>query len=433
MSEADPLAEIVACLKRHDLEGAEAASREALSQHSNNPRAWHLSGIVHAQSSDFERAVECFRQAIQLDGTMAHCHYNLGLANKELGRLDQAIEAYRQAIAVKSDFLEARNNLANALMLTNANDEAIAALSELVVLFPANADSHYNLANLLQDTGNFDESVEHYQRSLELDPDHSAARENLGRAFTDEGLDDEAKRVWQAWLEREPNNAVAKHMVAATCDQSTAERCESNYVRETFNQDFAKNFESQLARLGYQAPQLLSAALNSVAKDLTEVDVLDAGCGTGLCGPLVRGMAKRLIGIDLSGDMLAEARKRGDYDELIECEITRYLSEQSQSFDIIICADTLCYFGNLLAVLAAAGESLRSGGWLVFTVEDRGEPNERGFQLMQHGRFCHTEKYVQQTLLEAGFSIKAITHATLRKERGKSVEGLVVTASRESK
>ncbi len=432
MSEGDLLAEITACLKQQDLGRAEAACRAAMSSQPNNSRVWQLSGIVHAQRSEFEQAVECFQQACELDGTNALYHYNLGLAFKALGRIDQAIEAYRQAINVKNDFLEARNNLANALMQNSDNAEAIDAFRELVELFPDNADSHYNLANLLQDTGNFDESLEHYQRTLELDPDHSAARENLGRAYTDEGLEEEAKQVWQAWLEREPKNAIAKHMVASTSGQATVERCEDDYVRETFNQDFAKNFDSQLARLGYQAPQLVSDALNSVAKDLTEAVVLDAGCGTGLCAPFVRGMSKRLIGIDLSADMLAEARKRGEYDELIECEITNYLSVHPQSFDVIISADTLCYFGNLTEVLATAGSSLRGGGWLVFTVEDRGEPDELGYQLKQHGRFCHTEQYVQRTLLEAGFSVKEISRATLRKERGKAVEGMVVTAARKS-
>ena len=36
--------------------------------------------------------------------------------------------------------------------------------------------------------------------------------------------------------------------------------------------------------------------------------VLDAGCGTGLCGPLLRPYAKRLVGVDLSSGMLERAR-----------------------------------------------------------------------------------------------------------------------------
>ena len=48
------------------------------------------------------------------------------------------------------------------------------------------------------------------------------------------------------------------------------------------------------------------------------LDVLDAGCGTGLCGPLVAPYARRLAGVDLSEGMLAHAKEKNVYDELIE-------------------------------------------------------------------------------------------------------------------
>ena len=38
-------------------------------------------------------------------------------------------------------------------------------------------------------------------------------------------------------------------------------------------------------------------------------DVADLGCGTGLCGPGLRGRAGRLVGVDLSPEMLARARE----------------------------------------------------------------------------------------------------------------------------
>ena len=44
--------------------------------------------------------------------------------------------------------------------------------------------------------------------------------------------------------------------------------------------------------------------------------ILDAGCGTGLCGPLVAPHAQRLTGVDLSAGMLAQASEKGVYDEL---------------------------------------------------------------------------------------------------------------------
>lgn len=454
ISEADPLAGLLDCLQRGDLPAAELAAQEAVSQHPQLSRAWHLQGIVHAQHARLEPAVECFRQAATLEPARALYSYNLGLALKELGRVAEAVEAYRSAITLKPKYLEARNNLANLLMQQGENEAALAEFRQLLEFFPESADSHCNLANLLQDTGNFAEAITHYQRAVQLAPDHSAARENLGRAYTDEGLTDEANQVWQDWLKHEPDNPIAKHMVASSTGSHALQRCHDAYVRETFNEVFAKSFDSQLARIGYQAPQLVQQLIAELRPDLIQARpatavVLDAGCGTGLCGPLIRNWAQRLVGIDLSADMLAEARRRAVYDELIEAEITRFLSEQSAAYDLIVCADTFCYFGKLDEAFTAAVQSLRPDGWLVFTVEkapmriestatSSAEPDvaqkssqatsPAGYQLRQHGRFCHTEDYVRQTLEQAGLQIRALQTAILRKERGRDVEGLVVAA-----
>ena len=99
------------------------------------------------------------------------------------------------------------------------------------------------------------------------------------------------------------------------------------------------------------------------------LDVLDAGCGTGLCAPLLKPYARSLAGVDLSGGMLAKALSRAIYDQLVESEISRLLDERAAQFDVIASADTLCYFGDLASVVQAARTALRPQGWLAFTLE----------------------------------------------------------------
>src|SRR4029077_16423873 len=100
------------------------------------------------------------------------------------------------------------------------------------------------------------------------------------------------------------------------------------------------------------------------------LDVLDAGCGTGLCGLLVAPYARQLVGVDLSEGMLDHARKKNVYDELVRGELTAYLQNRHDAFDLIVTADTLVYFGALEDVAVAAAGALRSGGRVVFTVEE---------------------------------------------------------------
>ena len=69
------------------------------------------------------------------------------------------------------------------------------------------------------------------------------------------------------------------------------------------------------------------------------LSIADLGCGTGLCGPLVRGIAGRLEGCDLSAGMLAKAERRHVYDGLHHRELVAYLQSYAATFDALVCAD----------------------------------------------------------------------------------------------
>jgi hypothetical protein len=51
--------------------------------------------------------------------------------------------------------------------------------------------------------------------------------------------------------------------------------------------------------------------------------------------------------------MLDRAREKNVYDELVQGELTEYLRGRGGTFDLIVSADTLVYFGDLEDVVAA--------------------------------------------------------------------------------
>jgi predicted TPR repeat methyltransferase len=73
--------------------------------------------------------------------------------------------------------------------------------------------------------------------------------------------------------------------------------------------------------------------------------ILDAGCGTGLCGPVLRPFASHLIGIDISSGILEKARSRHCYDQLEKSELTVFLQAAHEVFDVVAACDTFNYFG----------------------------------------------------------------------------------------
>jgi len=273
------------------------------------------------------------------------------------------------------------------------------------------------------------EAVALYGKAIGLNPANHRSDDRIGYAYYAVKQLDAAAEAFRLWLQTEPGNPIAKHMLAACSGEDVPPRASEAYIEQTFD-GFAASFDAKLEMLSYRAPQLIAAAVGRAAgSPAADRDILDAGCGTGLCGPLLAPYARHLVGVDLSARMLDAARLRGIYHELFKDELTSFIANRPASADIITSADTLCYFGALDEVFAAAARALRAGGLLVFSVE-AATPEEAsaGFRINPHGRYSHTRPYLESALVNAGLSIESVNSEVLRSENHLPVNGFVVTA-----
>jgi len=308
--------------------------------------------------------------------------------------------------------------------------EAEAAYRRAIQLDSDHIDVYTNLGILLNGLKRTEEAAACFSKVITLRPRHTEARRLLALAHCTLGEIGEAANIFEKWLEEEPEDPIALHMLAACTGRDVPVRVSNEFVERTFD-SFASSFESKLERLSYRAPALIAAMVGELALEASNnLDVLDAGCGTGLCGPLIAPYSRRLVGVDLSEGMLAHAKDKNVYDALVKAELTEYLRDNREAFDLIVSADTLVYFGDLKGVLAAVTEALRPNGFLVFTLEHavRGEP-DLDYRLEFHGRYSHARAYVERILTVVGLQPK-IAPAELRMEAGVPVAGLVVRATK---
>jgi predicted TPR repeat methyltransferase len=441
------------------LDEAEQIYRRVLAQAPQQPDALHLLGLVAAQYRDFDRAHDLIRLAIVANPDEAMFHNNLANVCVERGDLVAAEGLYRRATELDGSRLDAMNNLGLLLGNTQRPEDAERLLRQVVEQDPTNPDWRQNLAGLYLRLGRDNEALAQCDEGLVVAPRDRTLRGLLATAYLQLGMIDKAVAVLKAWIASEPDDPYPRHHLAACTGEQVPTRATDAYVTGMFD-SFARSFDAKLADLSYQAPALVAAEVaRQVGAPAKALDVLDAGCGTGLCGPLLAPFARSLTGVDLSEGMLRKAVERRLYDPLIQGELVAFLASQPAAYDLVISADTLCYFGDLTSFAVAAFNAVRDGGSLVFTVEAHGaaaapEPaitssarddatNTQGtlegdsdtratdlpdYVLRRHGRYSQSRGYVLAMLRGAGWGDAEAHAVILRNECGKPVEGWLVAA-----
>jgi predicted TPR repeat methyltransferase len=388
-------------------------------------------GIALRQSGDMDGGIASFRKAIELYPQYGQANFSLGNALRDSGQLDEAEAAYRRAIELEPAYADAHANLAALLVVRGNYAAAIESCLSVVQLVPGHPQALKNMSLALYKVGRFTEGAEVTFRALAVTPNDTMLQYHMGEmlyGLIREGNAPKAREFALRWQQVSPNDPVARHMAAAALGEQTPERAGDDYVRETFDR-FSTDFETTLGNLGYRVPELICGTVTDALGGRTGLSILDAGCGTGLCAPFLKPLARHLVGVDLSGGMLAKAHDRSLYDALHQVELGAFLDATPDRYDVTVAADVFCYFGALEPSFRAIAARSQPQALLAFTVEAAtGEAPAAGYRLGPTGRYQHDAAYVRQSLEQAGFSILRFDDTHGREEMGQPVPCFMVLA-----
>ena len=423
-------------LQRHaQWDEAQAIYQRILEAIPDEPNALHYLGILRHQQGNDVAAIELIRRAITQIPEDAGPWLNLGNVLLTAERFDEAIDAYRHAADLAPSNVLIYNNLGLLQSRRHNPELAEAAYLQALRLAPGADYVLNNFGRMLHNQGRYEEATAYGLKAVAISPNDPKARRLLSISYSLLGDFESARQVLRDWLAAEPLSAEAAHLLAGAGGLPTPARASDAYVAEEFN-TFATSFDAKLEILGYKAPELVANALTAALGPGQVADsVLDAGCGTGLCSVLLRPMARRLDGVDLSSGMLEKAQQRGGYDQLTCAELAAFMTAHPARWNAIVSADTLCYFGDLAPAMVAAYSALLPQGLLVFSVEAiewSEELSEAGYSLQYNGRYVHTRRYVSDCVLAAGMQLLALEAQTLRIEVMRPVRGWIVVACRNS-
>lgn len=405
-------------------------------------RQQFAAGNAHFEADRFLEAKASFEAALALAPGRASLLTNLGATLCKLGLPLQALPLLQKALITEPDNVQAWSYLAQVHAV--AGDHALALpcydraleLGQLpsamqAAMWLQRGHSLVRLNRHSQARDSFDRAI---AVAPEAGPVLAEAWSHKGTLLREHGQLKAAAECFEQALAAGADPEVHQFFLAAVRGSDSGGSAPEAYVAQLFD-SYADEFDTHTVQsLRYQGHSRLIAYLPTLAETGLApprfAAVLDLGCGTGLCGPLLAPMLQtggRLDGVDLSAAMLAEASRRGLYAELAQADIAAHLQAAVQQYDLLLAADVFIYIGDLAAVFAAAACALLPSGIFCFTAElVAASAAQEEIKLTPHLRFQHSERYLRRLAAQHGFEVLAAFEAPLRQEQQKSIASLYI-------
>ena len=389
------------------------------------------------QTDDTRGAAADAAEAVYLMPQSSQAKAILGIVLAELNQLDDAIACLAEAVGQAPDMAAYRLGLAEAQQRRGAIADAAETLGTGIARAPQNTALRVAAIMLAMRERNFAAALALAEAARHDGVADACVFGLLGHALSNLDRPEAAAEAYAEALKLAPEDEYVRHLVRIAGRLPQAPRAPNDYLQAVFG-GYAERFEAHLIALGYRIPGLIRAALLAQVPEAGAAigPLLDLGCGTGLVGVALSDLAlERLVGVDISGMMLQQARAKELYTELREADLETVLADASQDWAVITAADVFCYFGDLTAVIAAAHARLRPGGWFIFSVEALRGPADGpaddpagDWQLGAHGRYRHGAAHLAAAA--CGFALRALAAEPLRDDEGTPVDGFIVTLER---
>lgn len=403
-------------LKKQQFKPASVQFNNVLSLAPLHIQARFYLGMIQMHMEELDNAQQTLEEVISQDSEHCEALNNLGVIALKKNQGQLAVHYFTQVIALDNSHQEARNNLAATFLAHDRFENALIHYRELLQLNPNNIEYLYNAAIALMMLNQLSEAKQFFEKVLRLHPHHPGIYNNLALlALRNNNRSDALHYLRQAIL-LNADDHTSQHMLHAL-EGNTRAPTIPRYAQDLFD-NYAFHYDEHLqTTLHYTLPAHL---LNMLQQSNLQpsLDILELGCGTGLCGEKLREISENLYGVDISSKMLEKARQKNIYKKLVLDDIAHFLATEQQNYDLIIAADVFPYFGDLTLLFKSIQKRLLPTGLFIFSTEISDvEP----WQLQHNARFSHHLAYLEQICHSQSWQIQHYQEIVARQQNNQPV------------
>jgi predicted TPR repeat methyltransferase len=385
-------------------------------------RQFFLEGLAHLEARRVDDAERSFLASLARVPARASTLTNLAAVQLLQRRPDEALQSADKALASEPESVEAWFQRGRALSRLARHYEALAAFDQMLKGGPEHALGWLHHGQTLLSLGRPDDAIASYQRAVRFDDTIADAWSDLGGLLRETGRLDEAAHAFRQAIAHGADPELHGYYLASVTARNLP-TAPPQYVSALFD-DYAADFDRHLQVLAYRGHTVLVEQALALQRGRFR-SALDLGCGTGLCGPLLRDWVDRLTGVDLSANMIEKARALGCYDSLVQGDIAEYLRRNAQALDLVVSADVFIYVGDLAPVFEAVSNRMAAGGLFSFTAEKTAS-EDTDFELLPSLRYAQSERYLRSLAEGHGFEVLALNQGAVREEQRVGIDAMFV-------
>ncbi|ABX41732.1 MBL fold metallo-hydrolase [Lachnoclostridium phytofermentans] len=172
------------CNSQKDYDKAIECYNKAIQINENHEYPWNGLGNVYNSLKDYDKAIECYNKAIQINENYKNPWNGLGIVYNSLKDYDKAIECYNKAIQINENFINPWNGLGNIYSSQNDYDKAFECYNKAIQIDENQENPWNGLGNVYSFQKDYDKAIECYNKAIQINEIFENPWNGLGNVYS---------------------------------------------------------------------------------------------------------------------------------------------------------------------------------------------------------------------------------------------------------
>jgi len=140
-------------------------------------------GISYYDKGMIDKAIEEFKEVLELDPDDVETHYHLGNAYADKEMFDEAISIYKEAIERNPEFVDAYLSLSTLYLDMNMVDEAISLCNQAISVNPEDSFLCFHLGEAYVQNEQHEEAITAFNKAISINPMDPETQYRLAESY----------------------------------------------------------------------------------------------------------------------------------------------------------------------------------------------------------------------------------------------------------